>query len=198
MSWAWGRPYVRPDDGAAGVALARRTGQARCVVQPDADERDSVDHRFMGEALRIARRAAEHGDVPVGAVLVLDGKIVGVGGNRRELEADPTGHAEIVALREACRSVGRWRVDGATLYVTLEPCPMCAGAIVNARVARLVYGADDPKAGAVRSLYRICEDSRLNHRVEVVAGVRGEEGAELLRTFFARARERARAGGQRR
>lgn len=142
----------------------------------------------MGYALSLARAAADRGDVPVGAVVVRDGQIVGVGYNRREVEADPTGHAEIVALRDACRSAGRWRVDGATLYVTLEPCPMCAGAIVNSRVARLVYGADDPKAGAVRSLYEICSDPRLNHRVEVCPGVLAEPSAELLRTFFRRVR----------
>jgi tRNA(adenine34) deaminase len=173
---------------AAGVALLARTGEAGAVLESGV----ALDHRFMGEALRVAEDAAAHGDVPVGAVVVHEGKIVGVGGNRREVDADPTGHAEIVALREACRSVGRWRVDGATLYVTLEPCPMCAGAIVAARVARLVYGADDPKAGAVRSLYRICEDMRLNHRVEVAAGVRADEGGRLLREFFAAARQRAR------
>ncbi|MEM7157214.1 MAG: tRNA adenosine(34) deaminase TadA [Myxococcota bacterium] len=146
------------------------------------------DEHFMGYALSLARAAADRGDVPVGAVVVRDGQIVGVGYNRREVEADPTGHAEIVALRDACRSAGRWRVDGATLYVTLEPCPMCAGAIVNSRVARLVYGADDPKAGAVRSLYEICSDPRLNHRVEVCPGVLAEPSAELLRTFFRRVR----------
>ncbi|MCA9651561.1 MAG: tRNA adenosine(34) deaminase TadA [Myxococcales bacterium] len=147
----------------------------------------------MGHALALAEAAAARGDVPVGAVVVRDGRVVGVGHNRRELEADPTGHAEIVALRDACRSAGRWRVDGATLYVTLEPCPMCAGAIVNARVARLVYGADDPKAGAVRSLYEICSDPRLNHRVQVVPGVLAEPAAALLRDFFRRARARNRA-----
>ncbi|MCB9717331.1 MAG: nucleoside deaminase [Myxococcales bacterium] len=147
----------------------------------------------MGHALALALAAAARGDVPVGAVVVRDGRVVGVGHNRRELEADPTGHAEIVALRDACRSAGRWRVDGATLYVTLEPCPMCAGAIVNARVARLVYGADDPKAGAVRSLYEICSDPRLNHRVQVVPGVLAEPAAALLRDFFRRARARNRA-----
>lgn len=144
----------------------------------------------MGHALALAEAAAARGDVPVGAVVVRDGRVVGVGHNRREIEADPTGHAEIVALRDACHSAGRWRVDGATLYVTLEPCPMCAGAIVNARVARLVYGADDPKAGAVRSLYEICSDPRLNHRVEVRAGVLAEPAAALLRDFFRRARAR--------
>lgn len=154
---------------------------------------DPDDERFMGHALALALAAAARGDVPVGAVVVRDGRVVGVGHNRRELEADPTGHAEIVALRDACRSAGRWRVDGATLYVTLEPCPMCAGAIVNARVARLVYGADDPKAGAVRSLYEICSDPRLNHRVQVVPGVLAEPAAALLRDFFRRARARNRA-----
>ena len=157
---------------------------------------DAVDQRFMTEALSIAEDAAQRGDVPVGAVVVLDGKVIGRGGNRREVDDDPSGHAEIVALREACHSQGRWRVDGATLYVTLEPCPMCAGAIVNARVARLVYAAGDPKAGAVRSLYRICDDPRLNHRVEISTGVQAERAAELLRSFFrdARARQRQRRG----
>ena len=152
-----------------------------------------ADVIFMDHALALAAAAAERGDVPVGAVVVLDGRVVGVGHNRREIDADPAGHAEIVALRDACRSTGRWRVDGATLYVTLEPCPMCAGAIVNARVARLVYGAEDPKAGAVRSLYEICDDPRLNHRVEVVAGVRAREAAGQLRDFFAAARAHAKA-----
>jgi len=147
----------------------------------------------MQHALDRARAAAARGDVPVGAIVVRDGVVVGVGENRRELDADPTGHAEVVALRDACRSSGRWRVDGATLYVTLEPCPMCAGAIVNARVARLVYGADDPKAGAVRSLYQICSDPRLNHRVELVSGVLAQPAGDLLRDFFHRARARARA-----
>lgn len=151
------------------------------------------DERFMGHALALAEAAAARGDVPVGALVVREGRIIGVGHNRREIEADPTGHAEIVALRDACRSAGRWRVDGATLYVTLEPCPMCAGAIVNARVARLVYGADDPKAGAVRSLYEICSDPRLNHRVDVRAGVLAEPAAALLRDFFRRARARRKA-----
>jgi tRNA(adenine34) deaminase len=149
------------------------------------------DDRFMELALARAAAAAARGDVPVGAVVVRDGVVVGVGENRREVEADPTGHAEIVALRDACRSAGRWRLDGATLYVTLEPCPMCAGAIVNARVARLVWGADDPKAGAVRSLYRLCDDPRLNHRVELCPGVLAEPAAGLLRAFFRQARARA-------
>ncbi len=139
---------------------------------------------YMREALRLAESAAARGDVPVGALVVMDGVITGVGFNTREAAADPTGHAEIVALREACRHGNRWRVDGATLYVTLEPCPMCAGALVNARVARLVYGAADPKAGAARSLYNLCDDPRLNHRMEVRAGVLAEPCAEVLQTFF--------------
>lgn len=153
------------------------------------------DERYMEEALRIADAAAAAGDVPVGALVVLDGVIIGRGGNRREKDADPTGHAEIVALREACKTMGRWRVDGATLYVTLEPCPMCAGTLVNARVARLVYGASDPKAGAVRSLYQICDDPRLNHRLDITTGVLAERCADQLRAFFraARAKHRARA-----
>lgn len=145
----------------------------------------------MGYALARAELAAARGDVPVGAVVVQGGVVVGVGENRRELGADPTGHAEIVALRDACRSAGRWRIDSATLYVTLEPCPMCAGAIVNARVARLVWAADDPKAGAVQSLFRLCDDPRLNHRVTLRGGVLAEPAAELLREFFRRARARA-------
>ena len=154
------------------------------------DEQGRIDRAFMDEAIRIAESAATRGDVPVGAVVVQGGRIVGRGGNRREADADPTGHAEIVALRDACRSAGRWRVDGATLYVTLEPCPMCAGALVNARVARLVYGADDPKAGAVRTLFEICDDARLNHRLEVVAGLEAQRCASLLREFFRAARTR--------
>jgi tRNA(adenine34) deaminase len=147
----------------------------------------------MREALRVAEEAAMRGEVPVGAVVVLEGRIIGRGGNRREIDADPTGHAEIVALREACRNVGRWRVDGATLYATLEPCPMCAGALVNARVARLVYGADDPKAGAVHSLFRLCDDRRLNHRLEIRAGLLAPECAALLQAFF-RSVRRGRSG----
>lgn len=143
-----------------------------------------LDLVYMREALRLAGTAAARGDVPVGAIVVMNGAITGVGFNTREAAADPTGHAEIVALREACRREGRWRVDGATLYVTLEPCPMCAGALVNARVARLVYGAADPKAGAARSLFSLCDDPRLNHRMEVVPGVLAGPCGEVLSRFF--------------
>jgi tRNA(adenine34) deaminase len=137
----------------------------------------------MELALEEARAAAAAGDVPVGAVVVHDGSILGRGRNRREVDRDPTAHAELVALRDAARALGHWRVE-ATLVVTQEPCPMCAGAIVNARVRRLVYGCPNPKAGAVATLYQIPTDPRLNHRVEVVGGVRSEECAALLQAFF--------------
>ena len=146
----------------------------------------------MREALRLAHDAAQRGDVPVGAVVVRDAVIVGRGANVRERDHDPTGHAEVVALRDACTSARRWRVDGATMYVTLEPCPMCAGALVNARVARVVYGAADPKAGAVESLYELCSDARLNHRLDVTAGVLASECRDVLREFFRSARARRR------
>jgi tRNA(adenine34) deaminase len=145
--------------------------------------RDSEDEAFMREALAEASQAGRDGDVPVGAVVVRDGHIIGRGHNRRQATADPTAHAEIEALRRASQSVGNWRVEG-TLYVTQEPCPMCAGALVNARVARLVYGCFNPKAGAVVTLYEIPTDVRLNHRMEVTGGVLAEECAALLRQFF--------------
>lgn len=139
----------------------------------------------MVRALTEAEKAAALGDVPVGALVVADGEILGVGHNRREVENDPTAHAEIVALRHAAKKRRSWRLDDTTLVVTLEPCPMCAGALVNARVARLVYGCDDPKAGAARSLFSVCNDSRLNHRLEISAGLLADRSAELLRRFFA-------------
>lgn len=183
-------------DAAGAVAPARADAAGAGEPMGEDAELDAIDRRFMGEALALAREAAARGDVPVGALVVMDGRIVGTGFNTREHAGDPSGHAEIVALREACRATRRWRVDGATLYVTLEPCPMCAGALVNARVARLVYGADDPKAGAVRTLYRICDDPRLNHRLRIRAGVlAGACGAELQGFFRAiRARGRVRQG----
>jgi tRNA(adenine34) deaminase len=145
-------------------------------------------HDAMRLALREARRAA--GDVPVGAV-VLDasGRLLGAGRNERERTGDPTAHAEIVALRQAAVRLGEWRLSGCTLVVTLEPCTMCAGAAVLARIERLIYGAIDPKAGAVGSLWDVVRDRRLNHRPEVVAGVLAEECAELLTEFFARRRD---------
>ena len=140
----------------------------------------------MGQALDLARSTADDGDVPVGAI-VLDatGVVIGRGRNTRERDADPTGHAEVVAIRDAAASRGEWRLEGCTLVVTLEPCTMCAGAIVAARLRRLVFGAFDDKAGAVGSLWDVVRDRRLNHRPEVVSGVRAQESADLLRTFFA-------------
>ncbi|HEX8324604.1 MAG TPA: tRNA adenosine(34) deaminase TadA [Tepidisphaeraceae bacterium] len=141
---------------------------------------------LMFLALAEARLAGSAGEVPIGCVIWHEPsrRIIGRGHNTRENCPDPTAHAEIVALREAATTLGHWRVLDCTLAVTLEPCPMCAGAIVNARVPRLVYGCDDPKAGAVRTLYTLCEDPRLNHRVEVTAGVLADECATLLRDFF--------------
>jgi tRNA(adenine34) deaminase len=141
---------------------------------------------WMSDAISLARAAAGLGEVPIGCVVVHhpSGDIIGRGYNRRETDRDPTAHAEILAMREAGRALGHWRLVDCTLVVTLEPCPMCAGAIVNARVPRLVYGCDDPKAGAVRTLYQVCTDARLNHRVEITPGVLADDCAELLRTFF--------------
>ncbi|HEX7126189.1 MAG TPA: tRNA adenosine(34) deaminase TadA [Thermodesulfobacteriota bacterium] len=152
------------------------------------------DARFMAMALREARRAARLGEVPVGAVLVgpsPDGAavVLAAGHNLREARQDPTAHAEMLAIRRASRRLGAWRLTGTTLYVTLEPCPMCAGALVLARVARLVFGCRDPKAGAVGSLYDLARDRRLNHRLSVTEGVLGDEAAALLSDFF-RARRR--------
>ena len=144
-----------------------------------------MDQQYMEEALEEARAAERAGEVPVGAVLTLDGQVIGRGSNRTLRDTDPTAHAEIVALRAGARAVGNHRILGATLYVTVEPCAMCAGAIIQARIARLVFGADDPKGGAVRSCFEILNDPRLNHRLEIEAGVMAEEAASLLQSFFA-------------
>jgi len=146
------------------------------------------DAAWMDVALAEAALAAGHDDVPVGAVVVMDGRELGRGRNRRELEGDPTAHAEVVALRAAAAELGTWRLDGATLYVTLEPCTMCAGAVVQSRVERLVYGADDPKAGAVVSLFDAVRDPRLPHVAQVVRGIGADASSELLREFFAQRR----------
>jgi tRNA(adenine34) deaminase len=142
--------------------------------------------RLMGEALDLARTTMADGDVPVGA-LVVDpgGSVIGSGRNTRERDKDPTGHAEVVAIRAAAAALGTWRLEGCTLVVTLEPCTMCAGAIVASRLERLVFGAFDDKAGAVGSLWDVVRDRRLNHRPEVLSGVRADESATLLREFFA-------------
>ena len=139
---------------------------------------------FMRRALAAAELAGGRGEVPVGAVVVVGAEVVAVAHNERETGGDPTAHAEIVALRRAAAALGRWRLTDADLFVTMEPCPMCAGALVNARIRRLYFGCDDPKAGAVRTLYQLCNDERLNHRVDVVGGVLAEECAEVLRSFF--------------
>jgi tRNA(adenine34) deaminase len=143
------------------------------------------DEYFMRLALREAERAAEHDDVPIGAVVVRDGEVIGIGGNERELRSDPTAHAEVVALREAARAVGSWRVLDSVLYVTLEPCAMCAGAIVLARVPRVIYGCTDPKAGAAGSVLDVLGEPRLNHRPVVQGGLLAVEAAALLQRFFA-------------
>jgi len=142
------------------------------------------DRRWMRLALAEAERAAEAGEVPVGAVVVRGGQVVGRGHNQVERLGDPTAHAEMIAISAACETLGRKVLDGCTLYVTLEPCPMCAGAVVWARLARLVYGAFDEKAGAASTLYHIPQDPRLNHQVETVSGVEADAAADLLRAFF--------------
>jgi tRNA(adenine34) deaminase len=147
-----------------------------------------ADAAWMHEALAEAEEAPSHGDVPVGAVAVLEGAVVGRGQNRKEADGDPTAHAEMIALREAARTLGRCRLHDVTLYCTLEPCPMCAGALVAARVGRLVYGADDPKAGAAGSVVELLRDSRFNHQVRVTRGVLTEESTALLQGFFAELR----------
>ena len=138
----------------------------------------------MALALEEAGVAPGHGDVPVGAVAIAGGEVLARRHNERELRRDPTAHAEVLALRDAARALGSWRLDAVTLFVTLEPCPMCAGALVAGRVARLVFGAPDPKAGACGSLYNLCVDPRLNHEVVVVPGVLADRSAALLRRFF--------------
>jgi tRNA(adenine34) deaminase len=145
---------------------------------------DEMDRRYMQKAIDLARQAWESEDVPVGALVVRDERVIGRGYNQREKLNDPTAHAEMLALTAAAEYLGQWRLEGCTLYVTLEPCPMCAGALVLSRVERLVYGASDPKAGACGSLFDITQDVRLNHQVETVAGVLAEPSAELLREFF--------------
>lgn len=150
------------------------------------------DFRFMSVALEEAARAERSGEVPVGAVVVRDGKIIGRGHNRREQTQRPTAHAEILALEETAAQVGSWRLEGCALYVTLEPCLMCVGAIVQARVARVIFGCLDPKGGAAASLYRALEDPRLNHQVQVTAGVLERDCARILEDFFIRLREKKR------
>jgi tRNA(adenine34) deaminase len=163
------------------------TGPGSPVTSPDPAEYDVA----MGLALEEARRALPHGDVPVGAVALVGGRVVASRHNERELTGDPTAHAEILALSDAAAALGTWRLSEVTLVVTLEPCPMCAGALVAARVGAVVFGATDPKAGACGSLYNLCADPRLNHEVPVTAGVRTEVAAALLTAFFRERRREA-------
>jgi tRNA(adenine34) deaminase len=142
------------------------------------------DIQMMQLALQLAQQAAEVGEVPVGAVVCQHQNIIAQASNRRELDQDPVGHAEILALRQAAKVLDSWRLDDCTLYVTLEPCAMCAGALVNCRLPRLVYGASDPKMGCVDTLYQLCNDERFNHRIEVIRGVMAEETGQILTDFF--------------
>ena len=147
------------------------------------------DETYMAMALEEARRAEAIGEVPIGAVVVCDGAVIASGHNRREADHDPAGHAELLAIRQASARLERWRLSDCTVYVTLEPCPMCAGLMHQARIARCVYAAPDPKAGALGTLYDLHDDTRLNHRFDVTSGVMEAESAELLRSFFRRLRE---------
>ena len=142
------------------------------------------DQRFMGIALEEARKAFEEEEVPVGAAVVFDGRVVGRGRNAKESGCDTTAHAEVQANRQAAQALGRWRLSGCTLYVTLEPCPMCVGAMISARLDRLVFGCTDEKAGAAVTLYDLARDARMNHQMEVASGVMADEAARLLKDFF--------------
>ena len=172
--------------GQGGSGGVGKRGFPSVMVYNSGMEMDhqNADVYYMESALEQARKAFSHGEVPVGAVLVRGGRVIATGRNRCEELGDPTAHAEILALREAGRLLGGWRLSGSTLYVTLEPCPMCAGALVQARAARLVYGAADPKGGACGTLYNIVQDERLNHRLAVTGGVLESDCAALLQEFF--------------
>jgi tRNA(adenine34) deaminase len=167
------------------MTTAASLAGAAAATAPALTERETG---YMRRALAAAEEAAGRGEVPVGAIVVLGDEVVAVAHNERETASDPTAHAEVLALRRAAAALGSWRLTDADLYVTMEPCPMCAGALVNARIRRLYFGCDDPKAGAVRTLYTLLDDKRLNHRVEVVPGVLAAEGSALLRGFFSRLR----------
>jgi tRNA(adenine34) deaminase len=168
------RPMLRATRGSAGVS--------------------AIDLAMMKRAIELGRQAAAMDEVPVGAVVYQGNRIIAEGYNLRESSSDPVAHAELLAISRAGRALGRWRLSGCSLAVTLEPCPMCAGAMVNARLDRVIYGATDPKAGACESLYRIPNDHRLNHDVELISGVMAGECAALLKDFFRAKRERARTG----
>jgi tRNA(adenine34) deaminase len=149
---------------------------------------NNSDEHFMHAAIEAAKIAEENGDVPIGAVIVHENQIIAKAYNQREQLQDPTAHAEIIALTQAAAALENWHLNGCTMYVTLEPCPMCAGALVLARIDRLVYGCDDPKTGAVKSLYTIVQDNRLNHRLEVTSGILADECSQILQEFFEKRR----------
>lgn len=184
-------PATLPEAPTDPASRTDPTGPA--AGAPADPSADPADEHFMRLALEQAELAAQIGEVPIGAVVVCDGEVVAAAHNRRETDADPSAHAEFSALIAAARRLGRWRLTGCTAYVTLEPCLMCAGLMVNARIDRCVYGAPDPKGGALGTLYDVSRDPRLNHAFEVAAGVLQDECAELLHTFFRRRRAEARA-----
>ncbi len=181
-------PLSSPPLSSKGPVPANVEPLGASLLSSLSPEASAEAEAFMRKAIEAAEAAAAIGEVPVGAIVVVRGEIVSVAHNERETKNDPTAHAEVVALRRAAAALGSWRLINADLYVTMEPCPMCAGALVNARLSRVFYGCDDPKAGAARTLYRLLDDSRLNHRVEVVPGVLAAESAALLRSFFSRLR----------
>jgi len=175
--------------------MSERPGEASETRRDAEGDDQSSDWHYMGLALDLADEAAQLQEVPVGCIIVKDDQIIGRGHNRRESWADPTAHAELLAIRDAASHLHQWRLVGTTVYCTLEPCPMCAGALVNARIERLVYGCSDPKAGACGSLFALHQDPRLNHSFTVVQGVRGEEAAHKLRAFFQARRKRHKTPG---
>ena len=175
-------------DPPSGITVESLLRFAKQIILRSPNMEDVHSERLMRLALAEATTAGMRGDVPVGAVVEIDGVVIAKAGNRRRSSNDPTAHAEVLALRMASEILGNWRVEG-SLYVTQEPCPMCAGAIVNARVKRLVYGCENPKAGAVRSLFSLADDARLNHRAEIEAGVLAGDCSAILRSFFKSLRE---------
>lgn len=173
--------------------MSKRKAENEAVATDLLPNQNEIDRFFMGFALEEARQARGADEVPIGAIVVIDKQIVGRGHNRPIAANDPTAHAEIIALRNAAARIGNYRLIDATVYVTIEPCAMCAGAIVNARIERLVYGAADLRAGGVDTVFRICTNSSLNHRVEVTSGVRADEACDLMQAFF---QERRKAGAE--
>ena len=189
MSWLPGGVRERPNRHAWKACEVQASVGSNPTPSAMNLAATNLDSEFMNIALDEARAALAHDDVPIGAVVVRDGVVIARRHNERELAGDPTAHAEVLTLRDAAAAVGHWRLNDCTLYVTLEPCLMCAGALVNARIGRIVYGAADPKAGAVDSLYRVCADERLNHRPSTESGVLAEECSRLLKAFFAARRD---------